>query len=626
MNPGTPSRAAAPAKAMALAALLLASAPWAAPTISSVTTSGASVGKYAKEELSVGLGTNYSNPYDPSVIDLSATFTSPTGKVWKVNGFYDGTGWKVRFAGNETGTWTYTVTAVDATGTTTSPGGTFGVATSAYHGWVRIAPNKRFLAYDDGTSFFGIGACEAWGPSTTTLSAMQGLGYNTWVYWNGTYDGSGGGNLIESMTSGLGKYDPAKGVRIDSLLSWSEQDGLTMILVVWPHDYLCNSAASCPSGWPSQWTQSNPYSTIVSAANFYSDAAAWTHQQNLYRYMIARWGYSRALQGWQTIDEIGGTDGWAASQTDANAWAAKIATYFQGNDPFRHLTNGSQGSYWPQGNTANDVANTEDYSDYTAAGVSTIVKQLWANNTKPAIMGETGLGSPQSTLWGALASGVSITPLLWQFRSSGDNWVTADETAYAPIVAFTKGMDFAHLASPAQASPSVSGATAYGMTSTHVSWGYITGSFAGKSLGLSGLANDTYTLGWWNCTTGAVISSSTVSVTGGTLSSAIPSTTGSDIAYKLVSTTSTSIPDRATPAPDLRDVSVAYDHGLLRLSSPVAESVELEVVDLGGRTVARARIPASTGVAAVGRLGDGVRFARFHSETRSFVRPIVVEN
>jgi len=26
--------------------------------------------------------------------------------------------------------------------------------------------------------------------------------------------------------------------------------------------------------------------------------------------MIARWGYSRALESWQTVDEIGGTDGW----------------------------------------------------------------------------------------------------------------------------------------------------------------------------------------------------------------------------------------------------------------------------------------------------------------------------
>lgn len=586
---------------------LAATVASAAPAISNVTASAGSVGRYVKEELTVGLAATYTNPYDPAQIDLSARFTSPTGKTWKVNGFYTGTQWKIRFAGNEVGIYSYTVTAKDASGTTTSPAGTFSVTASNYHGWVRIAPNKKFLAYDDGTSFFGVGACEAWGPSTSTLTSMQKLGFNTWVYWNGTYDGSGGNVLLESP---LGSINQAKASRIDSLVNWSEQRDLTMILVVWAHDYLCNSSGSCPSGWPSAWS-SNPYKGIVSAANFYSDATAWNYQQNLYRYIIARWGYSRGLQGYQTIDEIGGTDGWVASQSNANTWAAKISAYFQTNDPFRHLTNGSQGGYWPQGNAAHDLANTEDYSDYTALGVAKIGKQLWANNpTKPGMMGETGLGSPQATLWGALASGVAITPLLWQFKSSGDNWSTADETVYPPIVNFTRNMDFAQLDSPAQANPTVPGATALGMTSTHVSWGYITGSFAGKSLGLTGLTNDTYTLEWWDCTSGTLLTSSDVNVTAGTLSAAIPTTSGSDIAYKLTSKTKTSSSDALSRAanPGVRPLS--YADGKLRLSQPAAETAEVEVLDLRGRIAAHAQFKASSDQVQLGKLAGGVYFLR----------------
>jgi hypothetical protein len=593
----------------------------AAPTISSVTPGSGSVGKYEKQELAVGLTASYTNAYDPTQIDLSATFTSPTGKTQKVNGFYDGSKWKVRFAGNEVGTYSYTVTAKDATGTTTSPSGTFAVAASNHHGWVRIAPNKKFFAYDDGTSFFGVGACEAWGPSTTTLNNMQKLGYNSWIYWNGTYDGSGGNVLLESP---LGSINQGKATRIDSLISWSEQRDLTMILVVWAHDYLCNSSGSCPSGWPSAWS-SNPYNGIVSAANFYTDATAWTHQENLYRYIIARWGYSRALQGYQTIDEIGGTDGWVASQTNANAWAAKIAAYFQQNDPFRHLTNGSQGSYWPQGNAANDVANTEDYGNYTATGVASIGKQLWTNNpTKPGIMGETGLGSPQPTLWGALSSGVAATPFLWQFQSSGDGWSTADETVYPPIVNFTKSIDFAALQSPAQASPTVSGATAIGMTSAHVSWGYITGSFSGKSLSLSGLTNDSYTLEWWNCTAGTLISSNSVSVTGGTLSAAIPSTSGSDIAYKLSSSTTTSVSGRsALQQPS--DLSVSYTSGRIRLSRPMTESGDTRVLDARGRTVAELRIGSSTDLLPIGPLANGAYRLQIRSGGAVSIHSFLVE-
>ena len=38
---------------------------------------------------------------------------------------------------------------------------------------------------------------------------------------------------------------------------------------------------------------------------------AWKYQEKLYRYFIARWGYSRALAIWFIIDEVNGTDGWA---------------------------------------------------------------------------------------------------------------------------------------------------------------------------------------------------------------------------------------------------------------------------------------------------------------------------
>ncbi len=92
-----------------------------AATIGTVSVSPTSVQKYAKLELTVALGSTYSNPYDPTVIDLSATFTLPSGKTWKVNGFYNGTQYLIRFAANEPGNWTYVVSATDAGGTQPPP-------------------------------------------------------------------------------------------------------------------------------------------------------------------------------------------------------------------------------------------------------------------------------------------------------------------------------------------------------------------------------------------------------------------------------------------------------------------------------------------------------------------------
>jgi Domain of unknown function (DUF5060) len=502
----------------------------AAPAIKSVTQSPDPVGKYVKLELTVGLAATFTNPYDPDQIDLSARFTSPTKKVWNVNGFYDGAQWKIRFAANETGTWSYTVTAQDASGVTSSPAGAFTCKDSSYHGWVRVAPNKRYLCYDDGTSFYGVGACHAWGVTTNTLDRMQALGFNTYVYWNGTYDMDGGNNLIESTASGIGKYDQGKCARLDELIDWSEARGLTMILVILPHDYACEDMGR----WPAKWQQ-NPYKDIVSSTNYYSDAVSWAYQKKQYRYIIARWGYSRGLSAWQTVDEISGTSGWKVDRDTANEWAAKIGTFFQTNDPFKHPTTASHGSFWDAGNKANDLPNTEIYGNYSTTNIVTTVERLWNNYTKPCIMGETGASRNGDTthrkLWGGLAAGIAVTPLLWQFNQG---WNTNMSAQYPSFLNFISDINFAGLTNPAQAKVTVTGANAYGITSDQMAFGWITGDFSGKNLGLTGLANNSYRLQWFDCMAGNVISTNIVSVTNGTLIATIPATDQIDMAYKIV--------------------------------------------------------------------------------------------
>jgi hypothetical protein len=70
---------------------------------------------------------SYSNPFDFNVIDLRATFTSPSGRRVDFFGFHDGDGrggqvgnvWKLRFMPSETGTWTYVYSWSDGV----APGG-----------------------------------------------------------------------------------------------------------------------------------------------------------------------------------------------------------------------------------------------------------------------------------------------------------------------------------------------------------------------------------------------------------------------------------------------------------------------------------------------------------------------
>ena len=525
--------------------LLLLAAPglWAAPVIDSVQASATQVGRYEKLELTVGLTAAFTNAYDPDQVDLWGEFTAPVTnspwhfwhpsappKVWRVNGFFDGAQWQIRFAPNQTGRWSFVVQARDAGGLARSAAGHFACVPSTNHGWVRVAPNHRYLARDDGTSFYGVGACYPWGNTTAGLDRMQALGFNLYVYWNGTYDRDGGNNLIASLASGVDHYDQGKCRRIDNLITDSEARGLGMILVIWPHDYLCENLG----GWPARWSQ-NPYHTITTSGAFYGDTNAWAEQEKLYRYIIARWGYSPALAAWQTIDEISGTSGWRADQTAANAWAGKIAEYFQTNDPFAHPTTASHGDFWDHGDRVNNLSNTEIYGNYSVTNIAGTAQKLWNNYEKPCLMGEMGLDRnarlAHRKIWTGVASGLAVTPLLWSFTQG---WTTNVSAQYAAFNQFIAGVDFARLTSLAQATVEVPGAQAYGITSDQLTFGWVTGNFAGQNLKVSGLPNGTCRLEWWDCQTGGVLATSPATVTDGTLTAAIVPTTREDLAFKII--------------------------------------------------------------------------------------------
>ncbi|HES59925.1 MAG TPA: DUF5060 domain-containing protein, partial [Caldithrix sp.] len=235
------------------------------------------VGLYEKFEINISLeNVSYTNPYNPDEVDLQAFFTAPSGKIWKIFGFYDDYNnvdqWKVRFAPNEIGTWDFYLTLNSTSGNTQSPDYSFQSIDSDHHGWIRVSPvNPHYFIYDDDTSFYGVGPYYPWNVnnSSTGLEQLEASGCNFWGYWNIMYDV---GEIIESMNSGLGKYDQSKCGWIDQLITWSEDRNLKMMLAIWPHDLFCNSL----SGWAKQWAN-NPYNTICDVNDIYEDETAWQY-------------------------------------------------------------------------------------------------------------------------------------------------------------------------------------------------------------------------------------------------------------------------------------------------------------------------------------------------------------
>jgi hypothetical protein len=136
--------------------------------------------------------TEYENPLY-NVTDFFAHFTAPSGRILKINGFWDGgRKWKVRFMPDEEGAWSYVTTCSDTENHVlheirgnfecVPANGSYDIHT---RGRVIRQEGNYYMNHEDGTPFFWL-ACTAWngGLKSTAeewehyLGQRAGLGYN----------------------------------------------------------------------------------------------------------------------------------------------------------------------------------------------------------------------------------------------------------------------------------------------------------------------------------------------------------------------------------------------------------------------------------------------------------------
>ena len=121
------------------------------------------VAKWERFERAFESACSYPNPVQNASLEVA--FRSPSGAVHKVAGFWDGgRTWRVRFAPNEVGNWSYSTACSDAA----NPGlhrqsGSL-VVTAArgrnrfeQHGPIRVSRDGHYFEHEDGTPFFWLG-------------------------------------------------------------------------------------------------------------------------------------------------------------------------------------------------------------------------------------------------------------------------------------------------------------------------------------------------------------------------------------------------------------------------------------------------------------------------------------
>jgi hypothetical protein len=550
------------------------------PSISSVRANSANVGLYDKFELRINVKAAYANPFDPDEIDLRAEFTSPSGKKYNIWGFYNPSSWSslwmARFSPTEKGTWRYVISVTDSEGTGRSRTGTFTAVDSPHHGFIRIAPNRRYLRYDDGTSFYGVGlwyndSYEQFNEGRITEEGLDNLkkrGANFISFFP---------TPLETMGTGLGRYDQNRCGRMDQLFEWCEERDIQISWNIWFHSYI---SMAVWGGGNARYIN-NPYKLVSSATDFFGNKEAWKYQEKLYRYIIARWGYSRALFLWFIVDEINGTEGWTrGDQAVAEQWCRKMDGYFNEHDPYGRPTTGSQSGgirqWWPGGYKIFDISNREIYEaqghpipksgklgpdDENPLQLSyrnyvTQTQNLWNGFHKPAIVGECGwdhtyyepgmpgyLAMYHNALWASLTNGLCATPFWWSYSDWINDSVVTNQMLY--FSRFTSDIDFANLDfEPADiAAPNCD---AWAMKSDKLIFGWVVNprvSVANESFTMSGLPEGKYRVRLYRTWRGRYLREQDIECSNGRLTCTIPElkTTGghalhigNDIAFKIV--------------------------------------------------------------------------------------------
>lgn len=494
---------------LALSNLLITSLTMAQlPVIKSIKPSASQVEQYAKFEVGLDLQTIPSNPYDYDAFAVTAVFTSPDNRTFKVDGFFMqehsmspqgiltplNTGdFRVRFTPDQPGAWTYVLSCTNASGTTSYTPQSFTcqpASSAANKGFVRTIDGNYFK-FDQGDPYIPVGENIGWqngNPFTdystwlNKLAENKGNFFRLWMaHWGLGIEWRNGSNGFQ----GLRSYKQTNSAYLDWLMEFSASKGIYIMFCLQHHGQV--SSTVNPNWGDSPYNAANG-GPCTRTWDFFTNTTAKNHTKNRIRYTIARWGYARSIMAWELFNEVDWTDDFDNRKADVAAWHREMSGYMRSIDPYKHLvtTSYAREQYDPAlwSTSAMDFTQTHYYLDVPnlERAIATGTRQYLKDFQKPTLNGEFGLGGSADALANIDANGIYIHNALWGSLFSGgagagmtwwwDNYIHPRNLYYhfAPIAALTTQIPFIEKKMGA-APASVTGAASDLVLTPALGWG-----------------------------------------------------------------------------------------------------------------------------------------------------------
>ncbi len=466
----------------------------AAPIISNITTNLAGypngqVPRYEKLEITFSLNTSYSNPFDPAQVAVDGVFTAPDRTTLVQPGFYyqdyitttaggletytpaGNPVWKIRFAPQQAGRYQYTIRVTDSTGTSASSPASFDAVAAGHPGFIRVSSrNNRYFGFDDGRPFVGVGLNVSWWQHeqrriSTYAYFLERMGEykaNLARVWM-TNSGQDQTWILSIQDKALGSdYNLEEAWAFDAVLELARQKGVYFLLTL-------DDVNQYTYNWPSNLYNADLNGPCAVRSCIFTSPVAGDMQRRIFRYIVARWGYSPNILSWELFNEVNELE-WSTSEWDwcrVVGWHQEMARYIASIDPHRHLVNSSTGSFKTFGGDCSGSSGEPDLyaapemqfaqmhyyfvpgccdwapSDPAGRDMADLTRyyaHLVYNSVsgKPSIIGEWGLLNEQWTdspflddddrgvflhegLWSSVMSGMAATGLAWHWVKHGEH-------------------------------------------------------------------------------------------------------------------------------------------------------------------------------------------------------------
>ncbi len=304
-----------------------------------------------------------------------------------------------------------------------------------FHGFVRVAKDRRHFEFDDGSFFYPIGPCLR-SPSDTRIpydspkfsrDSIDKLGKRGTFQYDVYFDAFGKAGISWARVwmcswwgalewrrdwpgyQGLGRYNLANAWRMDYVVDLAEKKNIRLNLAVTNHGQFTLNIDT-------EW-ENNPYNAklggpLAAPCEIFTRGEAKFNHQNKLRYIAARYGHSPAVMAFALFSEIEFTEEYERSLNisrqgrtrlladlpapNIENWHAEMASFLKSIDPNRHLVT-THFSHPERGESTLkvpeiDIATSNAYSAFEelasgACDASAALHDFWEGNEDGTVRG-----------------------------------------------------------------------------------------------------------------------------------------------------------------------------------------------------------------------------------------------